>query len=188
MQFDWEMNILLAIGIFTVIGIFGGFAAKKIKFPTITGYIIVGIILSLSNIIPKSMITGELDVITEISLGIIGYLVGGSLFFRRLKQFGKTIAAITPFEAMGAWVFVAIPVVFLGPFIIRLSGAGFTSFRDYIPLAIVVGAISCATAPAASLAIIREYRASGPFTGRHNNQDRYHAEHDKEKQMSTLPS
>jgi len=164
MHFNWEMNILLAIGIFTVIGIFGGFAAKKIKFPTITGYIIVGIILSLTNIIPKSMITGELDVITEISLGIIGYLVGGSLFFKRLKQFGKTIAAITPFEAIGAWVFVTIPVVFLGPFIIRLSGTGFTSFREYLPLAIVVGAISCATAPAASLAIIREYRASGPFT------------------------
>lgn len=164
MNLDWEMNIILAIGILTFIGIFGGFAARKINFPTISGYIIVGVVLSLLNIIPREMINGELDIITDISLGIIGFLVGGGLFFARLKKFGKTIATITPFEALGAWVFVTVPIIFLGPFIIELSGIGTTSFRDYIPLAIVLGAISCATAPAASMAIVREYRAAGPFT------------------------
>jgi Kef-type K+ transport system membrane component KefB len=164
MHFEWEMNIVLAIGILTFIGIFGGFAAKKLNFPTISGYIIVGVALSLLNIIPKEMISGDLDIITDISLGIIGFLVGGGLFFGRLKKFGKSIAIITPFEAIGAWIFVTLPVIFLGPFIVEISGLATTSFRDYIPLAIVLGAISCATAPAASLAIVREYKAAGPFT------------------------
>lgn len=164
MEFSFNVNIILAIGILTVIGLLGGFAAKKVNFPTISGYIIIGIMISLTNIIPRAMIDTDLSIITDISLGIIGYLVGGSLYFAKLKEFGKNIAIITPLEALGAWVFVTLPLIFLGPVLIHISLPGYSSFSQYIPIAIVLGAISCATAPAASLAIIREYRASGPFT------------------------
>lgn len=163
MHFSFEMNSILTIGLFIIIGIFGGFAARKIKVPTISGYIIIGIILSLSSIIPKEIIYDKLDIITDVSLGVIGYLVGGGLYLKRLKQFGKNIAAITPFEALGAWIFVTIPVAFLGPFIIKIDSPNPSLLHTFLPIAIVLGAISCATAPAASLAIIREYRASGPF-------------------------
>ena len=163
MHFSFEMNSILTIGLFIIIGIFGGFAARKIKVPTISGYIIIGIILSLSSIIPKEIIYDKLDIITDVSLGVIGYLVGGGLYLKRLKQFGKNIAIITPFEALGAWIFVTIPVVFLGPFIIKIDSPNPSLLHTFLPIAIVLGAISCATAPAASLAIIREYRASGPF-------------------------
>ncbi len=50
------MNSILTIGLFIIIGIFGGFAARKIKVPTISGYIIIGVILSLSSIIPKEQL------------------------------------------------------------------------------------------------------------------------------------
>jgi Kef-type K+ transport system membrane component KefB len=157
------MNSILTIGLFIIIGIFGGFAARKIKVPTISGYIIIGVILSLSSIIPREIIYEKLDIITDVSLGVIGYLVGGGLYLKRLKQFGKNIAIITPFEALGAWIFVTIPVAFLGPFIIKIDSPNPSLLHTFLPIAIVLGAISCATAPAASLAIIREYRASGPF-------------------------
>ncbi|GAH00281.1 unnamed protein product, partial [marine sediment metagenome] len=87
---------------------------------------------------------------------LIGYLVGGGLYLKKLKKFGKNIAVITPFQALGAWVFVTISVLFLGPFIIRTGVANPGSFYSYLPMAIVLGAISCATAPAATLAIVRE--------------------------------
>jgi len=157
------MNSILTIGLFIIIGIFGGFAARKIKVPTISGYIIIGVILSLSSIIPREIIYDKLDIITDVSLGVIGYLVGGGLYLKRLKQFGKNIAIITPFEALVAWIFVTIPVAFLGPFIIKIDSPNPSLLHTFLPIAIVLGAISCATAPAASLAIIREYRASGPF-------------------------
>ncbi len=163
MHFSFEMNSILTIGLFIIIGIFGGFAARKIKVPTISGYIIIGVILSLSGIIPREIIYDKLDIITDVSLGVIGYLVGGGLYLKRLKQFGKNIAIITPFEALGAWMFVTIPVAFLGPFIIKIDSPNPSLLHTFLPIAIVLGAISCATAPAASLAIIREYRASGPF-------------------------
>jgi len=164
MELGFNTNIILALGILTAVGLLGGFGAKKLNFPTISGYIIIGIILSLTNIIPKELIDGDLNIITDISLGIIGYLVGGGLYLSKLKQFGKNIVAITPFEAIGAWIFVSLSVILLGPFLINTGISGYTTFRQFIPMAIVLGAISCATAPAASLAIIREYRASGPFT------------------------
>jgi len=164
MNWGFEMNAILAVGLIVIIGLSGGFAARKLKFPTISGYIIIGVIISLLRIIPKELINGGLNIITDISLGIIGYLVGGGLYLKKLKKFGKNIVAITPFESLGAWVFVTISVLFLGPFIIRTGVANPGSFYSYLPMAIVLGAISCATAPAATLAIVREYGAIGPFT------------------------
>lgn len=164
MNLNFEMNAILAIGLIIVIGLLGGFTARKLKFPTISGYIIIGIIISLLNIIPREIVDGKLNVITDISLGIIGYLVGGGLYLKKLKKFGKSIAIITPFEALGAWVFVTISVLFLGPFLIGTGVSNPTSFYSYLPMAIILGAISCATAPAATLAIVREYGAMGPFT------------------------
>lgn len=164
MNWDFEVNALLAVGIILIIGLFSGFAARKIKFPTITGYIIIGIILSLSHIIPRELIDEGLDIITDISLGVIGYLVGGGLYLKKLKKIGKDIATITPFEALGAWVFVTVSILLLGPFIIKTGVNSPGSFYSFLPMAIVIGAISCATAPAATLAIVREYNAIGPFT------------------------
>ncbi len=164
MSWNFEVNSILAVGLFVVIGLLGGFAAKKLKVPTISGYIIIGICISLLNIVPRELIDGELNIITDVSLGVIGYLVGGGLYLKKLKKFGKNIAVITPFEALGAWIFVTIPIAFLGPFIIRVGDPSLSSYHSFLPMAIVLGAISCATAPAATLAIIREYRAGGSFT------------------------
>ncbi|MCK4926442.1 hypothetical protein KAS10_03665, partial [Candidatus Aerophobetes bacterium] len=75
------MNLVLAIGILIITGFSGGLLARKIKFPRISGYIIIGVLLSpsLLNVIPSELIRGELSVVTDITLGIIAYLIGGSL-------------------------------------------------------------------------------------------------------------
>lgn len=158
------MNSILAVGLLLVIGFFGGIIARKLKFPTISGYIIIGMGLSVFNIIPKELTNGDLSVIVEISLGIIGYLVGGTLNFGILKRFGKQIMIITSSQLMGAWILVTVLMAFLAPFIIKLTIPNPSFYQTYLPPAIVIGAISSATAPAATLAIIREYKASGPLT------------------------
>lgn len=158
------MNSILAVGLLLVIGFFGGIIARKLKFPTISGYIIIGMGLSVFNIIPKELTNGDLSVIVEISLGIIGYLVGGTLNFGILKRFGKQIMVITSSQLMGAWILVTVLMAFLAPFILKLTIPNPNFYQTYLPPAIVIGAISSATAPAATLAIIREYKASGPLT------------------------
>jgi NhaP-type Na+/H+ or K+/H+ antiporter len=135
----------------------------KIVFKT-NEYIIIGMGLSVFNVIPKELTNGELSVIVEISLGIIGYLVGGSLNLGILKRFGKQIVVITCSQLMGAWILVTVLMAFLTPFIIKLTIPNPNFYQTYLPPAIVIGAISCATAPAATIAIIREYKASGPLT------------------------
>ena len=158
-----EMDLILAIGLMVVIGFFGGLVARKLKFPRITGYIIIGVLLSPSvlNIIPKGTVQ-NLDIITDIALGIIAYLVGGSLHIESLRKLEKSIAWITPFQSLGAWFFVTFSIAFLCPFILTIPEATF--YQTYFPIAFVIGAVSCATAPAATMAIIHEYKAKGPLT------------------------
>ena len=155
------MNLILAVGIMIVVGFFGGLASAKLKFPMITGYIVIGVLLSPSilNIIPGETV-GELNLITDVSLGIIAYLIGGSLHWADLQKLAKSITWIVPFESLGAWFLVTLVLASLGSLIIP----GETFWQTYFPMAFVIGAISCATAPAATMAIISEYRAKGPFT------------------------
>ena len=156
-----EMNLILAIGIMIVVGFFGGLASEKLKFPRITGYIIVGVLLSpsLLNIISRETIV-NLDIITDIALGFIAYLIGGSLRWEHLQKLAKSITWITLFQSLGAWFLVTLVLAISGHLIIPNG----TFWQTYFPLAFVIGAISCATAPAATMAIISEYKAKGPLT------------------------
>ena len=158
-----EMNLILAIGIIIVIGFLGGLVTEKIKFPRITGYIIIGILLSPSLLKVISAETIEnLDIMTNIALGIIAFLIGGSLRLGPIRKLGKSIAWITAFQSLGAWIAVTLLLVFLSPLVLDIPNA--TWSQTYFPLAFIIGAISSATAPAAVMAIIHEYKASGPLT------------------------
>lgn len=160
------MNLILAVGILVIAGFFGGLVAKRIRYPRISGYIIVGMLLSPSilNVIPSQLIREDLSVVTDIVLGVIAYLIGGSLSIERLKKLGKNIVTITPFEALGAWIFVTLLILSLGHFVIKFDISNPNFYQTYLPMAIIIGAISSATAPAAILAIIHEYRAKGTLT------------------------
>jgi Kef-type K+ transport system membrane component KefB len=155
------MNVILALGIMIFVGFLAGLALEKLKFPLITGYIILGMLLSPSvlNIIPIETV-GQLDIVTDIALGLIAYLIGSSLHWEDIRRLAKTIMWIIPFESVGAWFLVTVVLALLGPFIIHNG----TFWQTYFPLAFIIGAVSSATAPAATMAIISESRARGPFT------------------------
>jgi Kef-type K+ transport system membrane component KefB len=155
------MNVILAVGIMLFLGFLTGLAVEKLKFPMITGYILIGILLSpsLFNIIPSETV-GQLDIITDVALGIVAYLIGSNLHWEDLQRLAKTIMWIIPFESLGAWLLVTVVLVAAGPFIIPNE----TFWQTYFPMALIIGAVSSATAPAATMAIISEIRARGPFT------------------------
>ncbi|MGA1842327.1 MAG: cation:proton antiporter [bacterium] len=166
MHANLNINPLLAVGILIIIGYLGGMAAKKVKFPRISGYIFIGMLLGVSflNIISQEIIHGGLNIITDITLGIIAYLVGGSLSLESLKRVRRDIAWISLLEALGAWIFVTCILLLLGPFLIKLKTGGLVYSQTYLPMALILGAVSLATAPAATIAIIREYKSRGPLT------------------------
>ncbi len=140
---------LLASGLL-IIGFIFGRLINIVKLPRVTGYIIAGIIFgpSLLNIFSENCLT-QLDFIPQLALGIIALVIGAGLHFDLVKRLGSRFILITILQAVGAFSLVFL---FLVLFKMPLGAA--------LPLA----AIATATAPAATVAIIREYRAQGPLT------------------------
>ncbi len=161
MIFDWlgyvlenfkalfSHHVVFSAGILLFTGYFFGKLANRIGLPSITGYILAGLVLGTSvlGIIHEEMAV-NLHSITEIALGMIAITIGSEFDFARLRQRGVNILIMTLCEALGAFL-----VVF-----IALSLLGMES-----KYALLLAAISTATAPAATVIIIRELRARGEF-------------------------
>lgn len=160
------LHPLVYIGFLLLFGYVGGEIANYLKTPRVTGYLVMGMLLSPSvlGLFYERLVKEELALITHIALGIIAFSIGGSLSIANLKKLGKYIIWINVTEAVGAFLLVTI---ILAIFFLWLYDMGPTSspfWGIYFPLALVIGATCAATAPAGVLAIVHEYRAKGPFT------------------------
>ena len=154
---------VLAVGVMMTVGLLAGLLARRLKFPRITGYIIIGILLSPSvlNLVPRTTLD-SLDIITSFALGIIAYAIGGSLRLESIRKLGRSVAWVTIAESLGALIAVTLLIAFIGPHILEIPNATF--LHSYFPMALIIGAAVCPAAPAVTLAVIRELRARGPLT------------------------
>ena len=125
-------DLVLAIGIMTMVGLLGGLLAHRFKFPMVTGYIIVGILFSPSvfNVIPQATID-SLEVFTSIALGIIAYSIGSSLRFDLIRKLERSIAWITPLQSLGAWFLTTLVIALLIPLVLNIAEATF--WNTYFP-------------------------------------------------------
>ncbi|MCK9222382.1 MAG: cation:proton antiporter [Limnochordia bacterium] len=142
--------MLAAAGLLIVLGLFGGKLVGKIHMPSITGWILVGLVLGPSVF---NVVTGDiaqmLQPIEGLALAIIALAIGGELTVSSLRKLGSSIITIT---------IVQMLMTFLCVF-----GATYL-FGASLPLALVFGAMSAATAPGATVAVLHELRAKGPLT------------------------
>ena len=127
---------------------------KLVNLPNVTGYLIAGILVGpyVLNIINTESIK-SLKIITSTALGFIAFSIGGEFKLSYLKKLGKSIVVITVVQALVTVLLVA-GVMLLIP--------GEKSVK--VPRALLLGAISAATAPAATLLVVRQYKARGPVT------------------------
>lgn len=139
---------LLGLGVLILAGYLLGRVCQALRLPTITGYIVAGLLLShsVSGIIGRHTVA-SLAPFTEVALGFIALTIGGEFQFAKLRRTGSKILVITLFEAALAALVVALILGLLLPF-----GYG-----------LLLGAIAAATAPAATVVIVRELRARGEF-------------------------
>jgi Kef-type K+ transport system membrane component KefB len=144
------LNVLLAIGIALGTGYTMGKLIQKAKIPAVAGYIIAGLIIgkSLTNVVPDSMLE-ILSPISDIALGFIAFSIGGELEWHTLKKVGKSIPIIAFFEAFTAFALVTGVLLLL---------------KVELPTALLLGAVSSATAPAATVMVLNELKAKGPLT------------------------
>jgi Kef-type K+ transport system membrane component KefB len=145
-----EEQVFFAAAILLIIGFLFSRLARVVKLPRVTGYIIAGILLgpSVFHVFTHNALT-QLEFMPQFALGIIAMVIGAGLSFDLIKRLGIGLLLITLCESFGAFLLVMFSLSWLK-----------MPLEAVLPLA----AIAAATAPAATLAVIREYRAAGPFT------------------------
>lgn len=158
------MEILLSLSIALLAGLLLSRLAKIAKLPAVTAYLVAGILIgpfclgafgveglgftSLQNV--KSF-----SLLCDLALGFIAFSIGNEFRLSDLKKIGKQATIVGIFQAVVATLLVDIALIALH-----------FAMPDKLPLpaAITLGAIASATAPAATLMVVKQYKAKGPLT------------------------
>lgn len=163
-----DISIFLYIACFLLVALLSTRLMKIIKLPNVTGFIITGIIMgpfvfgllfnnfTYDNIDNSSIykFVNSLSWVSQVALGFIAFSIGTSFKRQTIKSVGKRVVVITILEALGASILVIASLFVL-----------YAIFPDKIKIELVLtlSAIAAATAPAATLMVIKQYRAEGPL-------------------------
>lgn len=144
------MNLLFYLAIMLFAGLLFGRLLKLVKLPNVTGYLIAGLVLGpfVTKILSSEQVE-SLSVISNMALAFIAFTVGLSFKRSYFKRVGMTPVVIALLEALVAVFLVQGTLI----------AAGFD-----VAFSIVLGAIAAATAPAATIMVIKQYGAKGPVT------------------------
>lgn len=145
-----EVNNLLLFGGILVLGLAAARIMDKISIPHVVGFILLGVILGDSIVgfcsIEK---TTQLNIICDLALGFIGFGMGEHLLLSELKRLGKSIVLISLLESLGAFA-----LVYIGVYI----------FSNSVALSLIFASLASATAPAATVDVLKQYKSKGPLT------------------------
>ena len=144
------MNTLLALSIAIAVGLLMTRLIKLIHLPDVTAYLIGGLLVGpyVLNVLTPELNT-QLNIISDVALGFIAYSIGAEFKLSYLKEIGIKPIVITCFESLFASLVVFGTLALLG---------------QPMPLCLALGAIAAATAPAATLMVVRQYKAHGPVS------------------------
>ena len=159
------MNTLLSVSIALLAGLLMTRLFKPLKLPAVTAYLIAGVLvgpycLGAMGISGLGFATGEsvhaLAMVSEVALGFIAFSIGNEFRLEDLKKTGRQALVIGILQALAATILVDLALI--GIYYLLPEGT------ITIPQALVLGAIATATAPAATLMVVRQYKAKGPLT------------------------
>lgn len=155
---------LISVAVALLGGLLMSRLTKKLNLPAVTGYLVAGLLLGpyclgrlgITGLGFTSMEQVELyQILTQTALGFIAFTIGNEFRLQQLKSMGKKAITIGIVQAVVATIVVDLALIalhFAFPHMIS------------IPSAITLGAIASATAPAATLMVVRQYKADGPLT------------------------
>ena len=158
------MEILLSLSIALISGLLLSRLAKILQLPAVTAYLIAGILigpycLGLFGVKGLGFISHDnvksFSIVCDVALGFIAFSIGNEFRLSQLKKIGKQATIVGIFQAVVATLLVDIALILLH-----------FAMPDLLPLpaAITLGAIASATAPAATLMVVKQYKAKGPLT------------------------
>ena len=158
------MNILLSVSIALLAGLIMTRIFKPLKLPSVTAYLIAGVLvgpyclgaLHIGGLgFTSANAVHALSLISEVALGFIAFSIGSEFRMEDLKKIGKQAFGIGIFQALVATLFVDVAL-----YVVHIIMPDKLSMSQVITL----GAIATATAPAATLMVVRQYKANGPLT------------------------
>lgn len=157
-----------------MVGLLMSRICKLLKLPAVTGYLVAGVIIGcfcLGQVtLPGGYHLGfaskdfadveALGILSEIALGFIAFSIGSEFKMSDLKKTGKKVAIVGCVQAIVASAVVCGALIGLHYVLLAITGS------DILPLpaALILGAIASATAPAATLMVVRQYKSKGPLT------------------------
>lgn len=157
--------ILIILALFIIVGLLATRLIRILNLPNVTGFLIAGLLIGpgmllliskIFNIDPAfaesyQTLVGKLSILSDVALGFIALSIGVEFKLKHLKEIGKKVFIITIFQALTTTLFVDIVLISLHS-VLGIS----------LGVAITMGAIATATAPAATLLVVRQYNAKGP--------------------------
>lgn len=157
-------STLIMIGFAMVAGLLLTRVMKLFNLPNVTGYLIAGLLIGPNfwNLVTGGSFGGlvteeglrSFNIITTVALGFIAFSIGGEFKLATIKKLGVKIIIITLVQAVTTVAFVMAAMMFVRK-----------DCPDYfVSRALLLGAIAAATAPAATLMVVRQYKAKGPVT------------------------
>lgn len=158
------MEILLCLSVALFAGLMMSRLAKLVKLPAVTAYLVAGILIG-PYVLGRLGVPGlgfctmddvqSLSLISDVALGFIAFSIGNEFRLSQLKKIGKQATVVGIFQAVVATVLVDAALIVLH-----------LIFPEVLPLpaALILGAVASATAPAATLMVVKQYKAKGPVT------------------------
>ena len=145
-----KLDVLFKLSIAILVGLVGGRIAGFFKLPSVSGYIVAGLIIgpSFINLINAENIL-SFSIITEMALAAIAFTIGNEFLLADMKKVGKDALIITVGEVFGVVLIVFAVMFFI--------------FKQSLEFSMVIASMSAATAPAGIVMVIRDLKANGPL-------------------------
>lgn len=158
------MEALFSLSIALIAGLIMSRVAKVMQLPAVTAYLVAGILVG-PYVLGQIGVHGlgfistdnvkQYDIFSNVALGFIAFDIGNEFRLKQLKQIGRQATVVAFTQALSATVLVDVVMIglhFAMPNVVTM------------PMALILGAIATATAPAATLMVVRQYKADGPLT------------------------
>lgn len=144
------MNILVILAIAICAGLLVSRGARAIRLPNVTAFLIAGLLIGpcVGGLMSREQ-AATLDILSQVALGFIAYSIGAEFSLKYLKKIGKAPLTITLAQGIMTVLLVDLGLILLG---------------FPLPESLLLGAIALATAPAATLMVVRQYKAKGTVT------------------------
>ena len=169
-------QIVLSVSICMIAGLLVTRLVRLLNLPDVTAYLIAGVLVGTfclggvslggyylgynEHVFEQETLHVVFDVICNLALGFIAFAIGSEFRWGALKKTGKQATVIGILQAVVATLMVDAALIGTHFLLLKVTG------KDILPLpaAVLLGAIASATAPAATLMVVRQYKAKGPLT------------------------